>query len=161
MLGPIVATARVVFGAAACSIAVVDEAGEHLVFRAADGEGADGIVGVSIPATRGIAGWALSTGQAIAVGDVASDVRFAADTAEQTGYSPTAILAAPLLDNGQAVGVIEVLDPGAERGLDILGRFADLAALALRIDMPAPPPATAAEEALRRAAIDFAREQQG
>lgn len=159
LLQAVVATARVVFGAAACSVALIDEAGERLTFRAADGEGADGIIGVSIPATTGIAGWALATGQAIAVGDVANDVRFAADTARQTGYTPTAILAAPVIEGGDAVGVVEVLDPGNERGLDVLGRFADLIGLALRATGPAPSPLTDAERALRQAAIDFARDR--
>jgi GAF domain-containing protein len=166
VLQSVVSTARAVFGAAACSIALVDQSGEQLVFRVADGEGADAIVGVSVPAARGIAGWALLSGQSIAVGDVAADVRFAADTAERTGYIPRVILAAPVLADGDAIGVIEVLDPGSaadgERGLDILGRLADHAALVLGLTGDRGAGASRrdeSEQALLQAALDYARDQ--
>lgn len=163
VLQSVVSTGRAVFGAAACSIALLDAAGEQLVFRVADGEGADAIVGVAVPASRGIAGWALVSGQSLAVGDVRADVRFAADTAERTGYVPTKILAAPLIVEGDAVGVIEVLDPGAvsdgERGLDVLGRFADLAAMVLAAGGRAGSAdgSADAEQALLQAAVAYAR----
>jgi GAF domain-containing protein len=160
---------RAVFGAAACSIAVLSPAGDQLLFRVADGEGADAVVGMAVPATRGIAGWALVSGQALAVGDVAADARFAADTAAKTGYVPQTILAAPLIDDGEAVGVIEVLDPGrgsaeGERALDLLGRLADQAALVLR-SLPENGRGLdggrmgAAEQALVQAALDYARDR--
>lgn len=103
---------RALFEAAACSIALASPDGSELRFVAADGAGADGIVGVSLPIRRGIAGWVAMTGQAIAVADVTQDDRFARDIAEATDYVPTTILAAPLLDDaGETLGVIEVLDP--------------------------------------------------
>jgi GAF domain-containing protein len=169
LLQSVVSTGRAVFGAAACSIALLDGGGEHLVFRVADGEGADAIVGVAVPASSGIAGWSLVSGQSLAVGDVAGDVRFAADTAKRTGYVPTMILAAPLIADGDAIGVIEVLDPGSmaegERGLDVLGRFADLAALVLGSAGAAgdgggdgaDADTGDAEQALLRAALAYAR----
>ena len=65
-----------------------------------------------MPVSRGIAGWVALTGQPIAIGDVTRDERFARDVAEATAYVPTAILAVPLLDDeGETIGVIEVLDP--------------------------------------------------
>lgn len=151
LLHAVAATARVVFDAAACSIAVLD--GAELVFEAADGAGADAVVGMRIPATQGIAGWAVMSGQALAVGDAPSDARFAADAAEATGYVPTAVLAAPLLsDDGDALGVFEVLDPGAERSLDVLGRFADLAARAVA---GPPRPVVASRDELSPAEQEF------
>lgn len=162
LLQSIVATARAVFGAAACSLAVLDESETELVFRVADGEGASEIIGVRIPAGRGIAGWALVSGQAIAVADATTDVRFAAETAQQTGYIPRTILATPLVDDGDAVGVMEVLDPGGasadgERALELLGRFADQAVLALQATGPATPDVGPTEQALLDAALAYAR----
>ena len=161
LLQSIVATARAVFGAAACSVAVLDESENELVFRVADGEGASEIIGVRIPAGRGIAGWALVSGQAIAVADATTDVRFAAETAEQTGYVPRTILATPLVDDGDALGVMEVLDPGGasadgERALELLGRFADQAVLALQV-AASPTPDVDSAQTLLDAAVAYAR----
>ena len=124
-----VAAIRELFGAAACSCALADDAGEQLRFVAADGAGAREILGVQIPVSRGIAGWAAMSGQPIAVRDVRTDARFARDVAESTNYVPTAILAAPLLSpDGEVLGVVEVLDPQVDEGSDwtltVLGTLA-------------------------------------
>jgi GAF domain-containing protein len=135
-LQAIVETARLVFDAAACSIALFDEGDEELVFRVAAGLGAEATVGIRIPADRGIAGWALMSGQSIAVDDVRQDPRFAADIAESTGYVPNAIMAMPLESERQTFGVIEVLDRrrGGGEGVDdmeVLALFARQATLAV------------------------------
>ena len=130
-----VTATRQVFAAAACSCALVNEAGDTLVFVAADGAGADAIVGVDIPVSRGVAGWTAMTGQPIAVRDVQSDARFARDVAESTEYVPDRILAVPVMSpDGEVSGVIEVLDPGGADGgtpADSRDTGADLAVLAL------------------------------
>ncbi len=135
-LQAIVESARLVFDAAACSIALFDEAEEMLEFRVAAGSGAAATIGIRIPADRGIAGWALMSGQSIAVDDVRQDPRFAADVAETTGYIPNAIMAMPLESERQTFGVIEVLDRrrGGAEGVDdmeILALFARQATLAV------------------------------
>ncbi len=107
-----VSATRTLFGAAACSCALASDDGSELRFVAAAGVGAAEIVGITMPVSRGIAGWVALSGQPIAIGDVTRDERFARDIAEATAYVPTAILAAPLLDDeGETIGVIEVLDP--------------------------------------------------
>lgn len=103
---------REVFGAAACSFAQVQPGGDTLLFVAADGVGAEQMLGVSLPVSRGIAGWVAMSGEPIQVADVASDQRFARDVAESTDYIPTTLLAAPVEDeHGDIAGVVEVLDP--------------------------------------------------
>jgi signal transduction protein with GAF and PtsI domain len=133
-LGRCVEATRGLFGAAACSIALVDDDGSTLRFVASDGAGADEIVGVTIPVSRGIAGWAAMSGQPIAVRDVQTDARFARDVAESTHYVPTAIYAAPMLDaEGEVLGVMSVLDPVVDESSDwtlsVLGTIAGLTAL--------------------------------
>ena len=133
-LGRCVEATRGLFDAAACSIALVDDDGSTLRFVASDGAGADEIVGVTIPVSRGIAGWAAMSGQPIAVRDVHTDARFARDVAESTHYVPTAIYAAPLLDaEGEVLGVMSVLDPVVDESSDwtlsVLGTIAGLTAL--------------------------------
>jgi signal transduction protein with GAF and PtsI domain len=127
---------RALFGAAACSLALVDDEGEALHYVTADGAGADEIRGVRLPVGRGIAGWAAMSGQPIAVRDVATDARFARDVAESTHYVPEVILAAPLLSTaGEVIGVVSVLDPDTEESsgwtLSVLGTLASLMALLL------------------------------
>jgi GAF domain-containing protein len=135
-LQAIVETARLVFDAAACSIALLDEYEEVLEFRVAAGTGAEATVGLKIPADRGIAGWAVVAGQPIAIEDVRQDPRFAAEVAETTGYVPRSIMAMPLESERRTFGVIEVLDrrQGGGTGADdmeLLSLFARQATLAV------------------------------
>jgi GAF domain-containing protein len=133
-----VTTLRTLFAAAACSCALVEEDGSAMRFVVADGAGSDLIVGVTLPVTRGIAGWAVMSGEAIAVSDVARDARFARDVAESTNYVPRTVLAAPLEYRGEIAGVLEVLDPtsgGADTGhdLEVLGVVAAQVAALLQL----------------------------
>lgn len=136
LLRSLTETARRLFGAAACSLALLSEDESELVYTVAAGQGADDVTGMRIPASRGIAGWVVQSGQPIAISDVASDPRFAREQAEQTGYIPRAILAVPVETHGRLLGVISLLDrdsrrPGAEQDMALLSLFADQAALAL------------------------------
>lgn len=160
LLASITAAARVVFDAAACSIAVLNDSGDMLEFRAASGVGSAEMLGVQIPSSKGIAGYAVMSGETLSVADVSSDSRFARDTAAQTGYVPQSILAGPLIHDGEALGVIEVLDARGDPRLELLGLFADMAALALvSATAPGGTARTPAEAELLRAAVEYARTQ--
>src|SRR3954454_12584792 len=126
--------ARAVFGAEACSIALLDAEEENLVFTAASGAGAEAVLGLTVPVGVGIAGWVVGAGQSIEITEVSRDPRFARDVAERTGYLPHAILAAPLETDDRVLGVVEVLDrdadrPGSDRDLVLLDFFATHAAV--------------------------------
>jgi GAF domain-containing protein len=136
LLRSLTETARRLFGAAACSLALLTDDESELQYTIAAGEGADEVTGMRIPASQGIAGWVVQSGQPIAISDLASDPRFARDLAEQTGYVPQAILAVPVQTAQRMLGVISLLDrdprrPGAEQDMALLSLFADQAALAL------------------------------
>ena len=136
LLRSLTETARRLFGAAACSLALLSEDESELVYTVAAGQGADDVTGMRIPASQGIAGWVVQSGQPIAISDVASDPRFSREQAEQTGYIPQAILAVPVETPARLLGVISLLDrdprrPGAEQDMALLSLFADQAALAL------------------------------
>lgn len=115
VLHSITQTAHDLTGAAACSIAMLDRETEELKFVAATGPGTDAVLGMRMGAHEGIAGWALASGQAISVGEVSQDPRFARDVAEATGYIPQTIFAIPLETQTGAVGVLEILDADPER----------------------------------------------
>jgi GAF domain-containing protein len=134
LLQSIVSAARELFGAAACSIALLEDDDETLVFRVAAGE--QSVVGHRMPSTQGIAGWTVRSGQPLIVENVREDPRFASGFAAETGYQPTAVLAVPLETSRGILGVLQVLDwthdeEGRTRELDMVGVFADQAALAI------------------------------
>jgi GAF domain-containing protein len=156
-LQQVVDEARDAFGAAACSVAVLEDDDGELTYRAASGAGAEAIVGVRLPVTRGIAGWVAVSGQPLAVSDIRTDRRFAQDVAESTAYVPQSLLAAPIMGPEGVVGVLSVLDrePGradAGRDLQLAASFAARAA-ALVSDPTArrPPELLALAALLRRA----------
>jgi GAF domain-containing protein len=94
----------------AASIALFDAPGQRLVFRAAAGPAAGDIVGVSIDPQTGLAGYAFTTGQPLAVADVAADPRFERAVAEASGYLPSSLLAVPIVGPVDTIGVLEALD---------------------------------------------------
>ncbi len=136
LLSAIVEVARSIFGAKASSILLLDEETEELVFAAVVGEGEEHLLGMRFPAGKGIAGWVLATRTPLVIEDVRQDPRFAGDVAEDTGYVPSGLMAAPLLHEERALGVLEVLDR-PERSLfslqemELLGLFANQAAIAV------------------------------
>ncbi len=136
LLRSLTETARRLFGAAACSLALLSEDESELFYTTAAGEGAEDVTGMRISSSQGIAGWVVQSGQPIAISDVANDPRFSRAVAEQTGYVPRAILAVPVQTPQRTLGVITLLDrdprrPGAEQDMALLSLFADQAALAL------------------------------
>jgi GAF domain-containing protein len=136
LLNAIVEVARSIFGAKASSILLLDEETEELVFEAVVGEGEDTLLGTRFPAGTGIAGWVLATRTPLVIEDVRNDPRFASDVAEDTGYVPKGLMAAPLLHEEGALGVLSVLDRPEQtlftlQEMELLGLFANQAAIAV------------------------------
>ncbi|HET7482142.1 MAG TPA: GAF domain-containing protein [Actinomycetota bacterium] len=135
LLDSITEVAMKLFHAAACSIALLSEDQTELIYHVASGAGEEKVEGMRIPASQGIAGWVVTSGQPIGLEDVTRDPRFARDVAETTGYVPTAIVAMPLETDRKMLGVISVLDPDTETApasdMDTLGIFARQAAIAI------------------------------
>jgi GAF domain-containing protein len=135
LLSSIVGVARAIFLAEASSIAVLDPDGGDFAFAAVAGQGEE-IVGLHFPAGQGLAGAVAQTGEPLIIDNLSADTRFARGVAEKTGYVPNAMMVAPLLRDERTLGVLSVLDRGptgrsALQELDLLGRFADQAAIAL------------------------------
>ena len=137
MLAALVVTARGVFQAATCSIAVVDGERGELEYRVADGATATEIVGFRLPLTTGIAGFVASSGQGIAVDEVERDPRFAREVAERMGYIPHSMIVVPIFHGDETRGILTFLDPGGPvaglEALTLAGRFASVAAGALAL----------------------------
>jgi GAF domain-containing protein len=136
LLSAIVEVARSIFGARASSILLLDEETNELVFEAVVGEGEDTLLGTRFPAGTGIAGWVLATRTPLVIEDVQNDPRFSRETAEETGYVPKGLMAAPLLHEEGALGVLSVLDRPQQtlfslEEMELLGLFANQAAIAV------------------------------
>jgi GAF domain-containing protein len=137
ILGAIAEATVVLFDAEAASIALYDAATDRLVFEVAAGAEGGGVVGLAIEPSQGVAGYVFSSGQPIALTDVAADARFGRSTAEQTGYVPRSLVGVPLADDEGVLGVLEVLDKRGAGGFDLrdvelAGVFARQATVAIR-----------------------------
>jgi len=119
VLRSIVDATAALFGAEAASLALHDPATDRLVFAVAAGQQGQGVVGLAIGSSEGVAGYVFSTGQPLALSDVASDARFGRQTAEQTGYVPRSLIAVPLVDDEGILGVLEILDKRGDGGFDL------------------------------------------
>lgn len=131
----VAATAMRMFGARACSVALLTDDDSELVFTTVVGAGSEAVQGLRLPSGQGIAGWVAMSGQPLVVSDLQRDPRWAG-SAPAAGYTPTSILAAPVATSERLLGVIEILDrsedrPEAAADLELLGVVADQAALAL------------------------------
>jgi GAF domain-containing protein len=137
LLKSIVEAAARIFGAAAASILLVNEAEAALEFKVSTGEADHDLVGTMFPYDKGIAGYVFMTGQPIATSNVKEDKRFDQDFAKSTGYVPNSILATPLISSDdRVIGVMEVLDKIDAKSFDIhdmelMGLFAQQASMAI------------------------------
>jgi GAF domain-containing protein len=125
-----------VFGAAAASIALIDQTTGELVYQSAWGAGAHEIVGVRLAPGAGIAGRVVQTGSGEAVPDCRTDPRFASRIAAGTGYIPYTMLVVPLRRGGRSIGALSILDRRDGRSyrdedIEAAALFADLAVRAL------------------------------
>jgi GAF domain-containing protein len=119
VLRSIVEATAALFDAEAASIALYDPASNELRFRVAAGQQGQGVVGLAIRPDQGVAGYVFTTGQPLALSDVAADSRFGRAAAEQTGYVPRSLVAVPLLDDEGSIGVLEVLDRRNQAAFDL------------------------------------------
>lgn len=136
LLQSVVDAAVALFEAEASSIALFEREPDRLEYRVAAGAQGSGVVGLSVAPSKGVAGYVFSTGQPLSLSDVASDPRFDRGTAARTGYVPRSIAAVPLVDKGEPVGVLQVLDKRTSptftlRDMELMAVFARQAAAAI------------------------------
>jgi GAF domain-containing protein len=142
LLQTVVAVARHVYQAAASSVFMLSPDATELIFAAVAGAGEDSLVGRRLPADTGIVGWVAASCEVLIADSLATSDVFARDVAASTGYIPASIMAAPLIMDGECIGVLEVLDrhtvgsgePVRELDdMELLGLLAGQAALSLAL----------------------------
>ena len=121
--------------AEASSVFSLNPQGPKLAVVAATGHRRDALVGREFDAHLGIPGQVLRTGEAIHILDVSSNSRFCREIDDLGSLRTRALMAAPMIHQGQVIGVIEVVNrldgtDFTEADLKILQLFATLAASA-------------------------------
>ena len=111
---------RELFDAEGCALLLLDRARREFSFPVASQREAVAISEAALqevrfPADRGIAGWVLTQGESTAVPDTASDPRFFDAVDRRTTMRTRSLLCAPLRTRTGNIGVIEVVNPAADR----------------------------------------------
>ena len=139
LLERIMEESKEVARAEACSLMLYDKVNQELYFRVAQGKTGDQQAlktQVRLKLGQGIAGVAAATRSSINVRDVAHDARFYRDADEVSHFKTRNLLAVPLVDREDLVGVIEVVNKiedqaFSETDLRVLEMFSSLAATAI------------------------------
>ncbi len=119
------------------SLLLTDEATSELVFTLARGDVGSSLHGRRLASGEGIAGWVATNNRPLLLPDVTRDRRFSVRMDELSGFETRSIVAVPLRADGRCIGVLEIINatddrPFTEADAQILGAYADFAALAIR-----------------------------
>jgi sigma-B regulation protein RsbU (phosphoserine phosphatase) len=111
VLENIMTTSRSILKADACSMMLVDEKRNELVFEVAQGPVADKLKGgLRISRGQGIAGHVYETGEPLLIENAYSDPRFNREFDRVTGYRTQTILCVPLKIKERVIGVSQVIN---------------------------------------------------
>ena len=73
---------------------------------------------ISVPPGRGIVGWVVSHAQTLLIPDAYEDSRFYKEADQQTGFRTRSVLCAPLMRDGEVIGVLQILNPRDKKSFD-------------------------------------------
>ncbi len=135
LLRLITASATDILDAEAGSLLLTSDDGSgDLIFRVAIGGSGSDIIGLRVPAGKGLVGEVASTGTPVIVSDVMSDPRWAGELGKGP-FQTRSVIAVPLVSQNHVTGVLEVLNKrgvGFDRDdADLLNTFAGQAAVAI------------------------------
>ncbi len=132
----IIEQAKVIFDAEASSLIFLDKEKNELYFEVATGDAGNLAKEIRFPSTHGIAGWIIQKKRPLLVQDAQNDKRFFQGVDKKTNFITRTIIGTPVFINGEAIGLIEVLNKRKgffnRQDLKQLTIFADLAALTLK-----------------------------
>jgi len=136
LLQMILASAVQVMGASAGSLLLLDQETDELVFEVTEGGGGAALLGMRMPADKGIAGGVATHRQPLIVDDVNRDDRYYRDIARDYDFATTSLLCVPMIAKGQVIGVLQLLnnEPGQYFSVadqEILTTFAAQSAVAI------------------------------
>jgi sigma-B regulation protein RsbU (phosphoserine phosphatase) len=138
LLPAILDVARRVMSAEASSLFLVDQKTGELELTIARGTNAAHTPEpVRIPRGKGIAGWVREYRESVLIKDAYQDVRFYSALDDQSGFKTRSVVAVPLFQDDQELGVLEVLNPSGKVAFDQLDleafqAYGNLVATAIR-----------------------------
>lgn len=111
VLENIMTTSRSILKADACSLMLVEEKSDELVFEVAQGPVADKLKGdMRISRGQGIAGSVFESGESLLIENAYEDPRFNREFDQRTGYRTRSILCVPLKIKDRVIGVSQVIN---------------------------------------------------
>ena len=126
-------TSAAALGSDEASVLVKRSGSGDLYFLKAIGAVSDQLVGIEIPAGKGVAGFVAASGQPMAISDAGQEEAFYAEVDKKTGYSTEILLATPLFFDGEVIGVLEYINrkgnppyaPFSPEEMDLAAVYAD------------------------------------
>ena len=136
VLDLVVRNAAELLDAEAGSLLLVDEANGDLVFRVSSGPVGQKLVGLRVPAGKGLAGEAFVQNKPLIVNDMEHDERWYQLFDQKADFVTRSLLAVPLNARGRNIGVLEVINhkpqhPFDEEDVSLLQSFGAQAAIAI------------------------------
>ena len=127
--------ARLLSGEAGSLLLLDDDSGD-LIFRISSGPAGKKLIGLKIPAGKGIAGTCFAENQTIIVNDTQHDKRWYNYFDQSGEFATHSLIAVPLNARGRSIGVLEVLNhqdkrPFSAEDADLLLSFGAQAAMAI------------------------------
>lgn len=110
VLDLVVRQAAELLGSEAGSLLLLDEESGDLVFRISSGPAGSKLVGLRIPANKGIAGAAFTENRPIISSDSRQDSRWYAQFDARADFVTRSLIAVPLNARGKTIGVLEVVN---------------------------------------------------
>jgi Nif-specific regulatory protein len=137
LLKLIVASVTELLECEASSLFLIDPTGEQLILKVATGPVHGVIKELRLNIGEGIAGWVAKHQKGLIVNDPRHDPRFSGTVDKATGFQTRSILAVPLMDKNQIVGVLEILNTAKAKqfdrsDMDLLTAYGSYASVALR-----------------------------
>lgn len=124
------------FNADEVSVMLYQPESDELLFVTVSGPSAGLLKGLRFPVTAGIAGWALKERKLVVENNVQQDSRFYSSIDDHTGMTTRSLIAIPLIHKEHNIGVIEIINAGADdfdqRTLNTARGMANSAAIAIR-----------------------------
>jgi signal transduction histidine kinase len=120
----------------ACTLMLLDERTQELVFEIPVGEAENALRQLRMPLSQGICGWVARNAQPAIVNEPHADSRFHTSVDQSSGFVTRNALAVPLIMRGRVRGVVEVLnklgnEPYSPHDVQLLTTLAGQAAVAL------------------------------
>ncbi len=136
VLDLVVRNAATLLQSDAGSLLLLDDESGDLIFRVSNGPAGEKLVGMKIPAGKGIAGTCFSENRPVIVNNVQGDKRWYGSFDQKGDFTTESIIAVPLNARGRTIGVLEALNrkdhlPFDEDDINLLTSFAAQAAIAI------------------------------